>query len=173
MAALGAAGIATSLSGGPAVQAQAPPAVKQAPSEVEALRREIELLKLNLRVTLEKLDALEKRQGEKATQTQLQQAEAEKEHERALRLKLDQMRQLELERNSWKQRLEDSKPQTPKNASRPDVAAEIEGIAKLLREVKGQAEQEKLIKALEQAIRKLHDTPNPAAKSPKEKPAPR
>jgi hypothetical protein len=160
MAALGAAGIATSLSGGPAVQAQAPPAAKPASSEVEALRREIELLKLNLRVTLEKLDAMEKRQGDKAGLAQQQQPDAERE----LKWKLEQIRRVELERAAWQERNDKLKLQR----HRLSVAVEIETLAKELREAKDPADQEKLIKALDQAIRKLQDVRDPATNSGKE-----
>lgn len=145
--ALSVAGIAYHQTGVSAVQAadgkgvETKAGVPKAPNDLEALRRENELLKLNLRVTLEKLEALEtalKQQTEKKAATDPDPAST---YARLARLR----------------QIEGLRIVEPREVSRPIPMADLEAAIKAVKEAKDEASLQKAIKALDEALHKFRE----------------
>jgi len=146
---LTATGIATQMASGPVAQAQPPATGGKPADELEALRRENALLKLNLRVTLEKLEALEealKRRNAQASVDERVLADWLKAANKTLGAG-DQMR-------LW--------GHTSK--LKPQAIAEIEDALKLLKAARDEAEYRKAVQQLEEVLRKIGPVTKPAPK---------
>jgi RNA polymerase sigma factor (sigma-70 family) len=136
---------------------QAAPPAKPA-SELDELRKEIELLKLNLRITLEKIRAQEAELVALKERRDLRHwLEAEELLGRRLEMDREELDRLRLEDLTRQMKLDDQTRHTHKPSPEPDPVADAEAALKAFQAAKDHEGRRKAADELEKATKKLKE----------------